>query len=355
MSSVAFDQREFAPIVRKVTYRGKAAWEVDIRKWPEAAARIGAPLRKRFTDRDKARAYYRRLIVAEAAGATLDPVRLPVRAFFDRYQAWIEKKSPSEMTHKIYRKSWKCFEAYLTTIGVHDVADISPATMQGFLEANTGRYAPTTLATTVKVIRAAFNWGIRAGLIAANPAAGMVPHAKAPERRELTAEERHKLMNADGPCADYWRIYLLTGLRRSELISITLDRVHLDTPAPFVDVVGKGLKKRILPLEGLVLDIFARLVRVARENNTLRVCPLSSDAIGHRWDRDRTRLELPRSVRLHDLRHDFISTLANSGTPLPVVQRLAGHTQLATTAMYIHDDPAALRAAMIDRSIGVQR
>ena len=129
--------------------------------------------------------------------------------------------------------------------------------------------------------------------------------------------------------------------------------MYIDTPAPFVAVIGKGLKKRDLPLEGNTLDIFARLIRRARENSTLCVSPFDSKGLGYRWRCDRERLEIPADIRLHDLRHDFISVLANSGTPLPVVQRLAGHTQLATTATYIHDDPAALRAAMAARSDGV--
>ncbi len=354
MSSVDLEPREFAPIVRKTTYRGSPAWEVDIRRWPQVAKAIGTPLRKRFSDPDKARSYYRRLIVAAAAGAPVNPIQLPVRPFFDRYLRWIEKKSPSRGTHNAYRWGLGALQRYLDAVGLVDVSQVSRAVLQGFIEHETGRVAPTTLQTEMSVVRACFNWGIRAGLIADNPAARMVPRAQAPERRALTKGERHKLMTAEGPDADYWRVYLLTGMRRAELLHLTVDRVHLDTPAPFVAVLGKGLRKRNLPLEGLALEIFARLLRRAREANTLRVCPVSGRSINTHWLRDRKRLELPDDIRIHDLRHDFVSVLANGDTPLPVVQRLAGHTQLATTALYIHDDPVALRAAMRARSDGVQ-
>ena len=42
--------------------------------------------------------------------------------------------------------------------------------------------------------------------------------------------------------------------------------------------------------------------------------------------------------RFHDIRHTFITDIANDGTPLPVVQSTAGHTDLKVTQKYIHAD-----------------
>lgn len=51
------------------------------------------------------------------------------------------------------------------------------------------------------------------------------------------------------------------------------------------------------------------------------------------------------NLRIHDLRHSFASVAAMGGLSLPVIGRLLGHTQSATTARYAHlaDDP--LKAA----------
>jgi hypothetical protein len=50
-------------------------------------------------------------------------------------------------------------------------------------------------------------------------------------------------------------------------------------------------------------------------------------------------------VRLHDLRHTYASFGAGGGLGLPIVGRLLGHTQTATTARYAHLDNDPLRRA----------
>jgi integrase len=50
-------------------------------------------------------------------------------------------------------------------------------------------------------------------------------------------------------------------------------------------------------------------------------------------------------VRLHDLRHTYASFGAGGGLGLPIIGRLLGHSQPATTARYAHLDNDPLRRA----------
>ncbi|TDX60767.1 site-specific recombinase XerD [Methylosinus sp. sav-2] len=51
-------------------------------------------------------------------------------------------------------------------------------------------------------------------------------------------------------------------------------------------------------------------------------------------------------VRLHDLRHSFASFGAGASLGLPIIGKLLGHTQAATTARYAHLDADPLRRAV---------
>ena len=58
-------------------------------------------------------------------------------------------------------------------------------------------------------------------------------------------------------------------------------------------------------------------------------------------------------VRLHDLRHHFISVGASSGESLYVLGKVAGHKQAATMQRYAHlaDDPVRRAANAIARQV----
>ena len=52
------------------------------------------------------------------------------------------------------------------------------------------------------------------------------------------------------------------------------------------------------------------------------------------------------SVSFHSLRHTFVSLCANAGTPLSVVQAIAGHSDPKMTEHYFHESLAATRRAV---------
>lgn len=58
-------------------------------------------------------------------------------------------------------------------------------------------------------------------------------------------------------------------------------------------------------------------------------------------------------VRLHDLRHAFASVAASSGMGLPIIGKMLGHSQPATTARYAHlaSDPVKAAATAVANKI----
>jgi site-specific recombinase XerD len=60
------------------------------------------------------------------------------------------------------------------------------------------------------------------------------------------------------------------------------------------------------------------------------------------------RAGLDRGVTPHQLRHAFGSNIADAGGAADEIQDLMGHRSLSSTQVYLHPDPARLRAA-VDR------
>jgi len=66
--------------------------------------------------------------------------------------------------------------------------------------------------------------------------------------------------------------------------------------------------------------------------------------IRHLWDSVRLAAEL-EDVRLHDLRHNFASYGASALYNLPVISKLLGHKDLASTQRYAHLSDASVVSA----------
>ncbi len=118
-----------------------------------------------------------------------------------------------------------------------------------------------------------------------------------------------------------------------------------------VDIGGKGDKNRDIPLVAQARTIARRLILAAPEGH---IVSCTADYLGRLWTKDRARLQLAKDVTPHTFRHDFISSLANDPlVALPALQLIVGHERLETTAVYIHKDPDAMRAAMLRRAESV--
>ena len=138
------------------------------------------------------------------------------------------------------------------------------------------------------------------------------------------------------------RLLLFTGCRLREILHLRWEWVDVERGSLFLPDSKSGRKTVILNAPALAVL-----------NGLERIGPYvvpGDDPEQPRHDLKRpwnavTRRAGLSGVRLHDLRHTYASFGAGSGLGLPIIGRLLGHTQAATTARYAHLDNDPLRRA----------
>lgn len=136
-----------------------------------------------------------------------------------------------------------------------------------------------------------------------------------------------------------------TGLRVSELVSLTLGQLNLGYGV--VRVVGKGDKERLVPLgeeavrwlhqyqqeaRGALLTDEADEVLFPSQQGR----QMTRQTFWHRVKQYAQLAGIDKPLSPHVLRHAFATHLLNHGADLRVVQMMLGHSDLSTTQIYTH-------------------
>jgi len=145
---------------------------------------------------------------------------------------------------------------------------------------------------------------------------------------------------------------VFTGARLGEVLGLRWEWIDFDRGEAKLPDSKSGAKTLHLPPPALAV-----LSELPRLDNNAHVI------VGHKVGAAMVNLEKPwrairaraglDDVRLHDLRHAFASVAASSGMGLPIIGKMLGHTQAATTHRYAHlaSDPVKAAAAVVAKKI----
>lgn len=174
-----------------------------------------------------------------------------------------------------------------------------------------------------------------------------LPRMKRPRvlPRVFSPDQIAKLLRVDGLNAKHRAMLMTTyagGLRVSEVCALRPEHILSERGQIFVKQ-GKGGRDRYTVLSPKLLAELRAYWRVYRPTGGW-LFP-SSARPGHPLLKDTAELAFTRAAKLaglphnggiHSLRHSFATHLLEAGVPLPVIQRLLGHSNLATTSRYLH-------------------
>jgi len=155
-----------------------------------------------------------------------------------------------------------------------------------------------------------------------------------------------------------YKVLALTGLRKSELASITLAQLWLDEKHPFIELKAtdeKNARGSQIPLrKDLVAELRDFLAEKRRRTGTVlsaktKLFTIPRGLVGI-FDRDIAAAGIDkhddrgRSLDVHALRHTFGTHLSKAGVPPRVAQAAMRHSSLHLT-MNIYTDPTLLDVA----------
>jgi len=151
-------------------------------------------------------------------------------------------------------------------------------------------------------------------------------------------------------------LLLSTGIRRSEAVGITLDDLDLENRQLLIR--GKGNKERVVPLTEEAVEAVRHYLqdRKPTQSRHLFVSTNGGHSVHGRvlnkWlDRVLQKASLAnQGITPHKLRHTFATHLIRNGVDIRTVQELLGHSDLETTAKYLHSDTRTKQAAVLKLS-----
>ena len=143
-------------------------------------------------------------------------------------------------------------------------------------------------------------------------------------------------------------LFYSSGLRISELTNLKFSDVDLNKN--LVKVIGKGRKKRIIPVTNTAINWIKKYIKIRTPNTKegnysefripnsefLFSPPLTRFKVYEIIKNYIKKLNLYKGYSPHTIRHSFATHLLKNGADLFAIKEMLGHANIATTEIYTH-------------------
>lgn len=261
----------------------------------------------------------------------------------------------SANTRQAYERDLRLFCKTLGFKNSDALVNVSREQITGYMtQLKEKGLAAATIARKLAAIKAFYRFMTAEGYMDANPAEVVEAGTKGIKLpRVLSEDEVVRLLNQpDIKTAEGFRdrtmleVLYATGMRVSELINLTLERVDLNMK--YIIAFGKGSKERIVPLGSVAAEFLQQYLEKVRpklthEDRNTNIVFLAFG--GHELTRQRfwqiiraygRKANINKALTPHILRHSFATHLLDNGADLRSVQELLGHSDISTTQIYTH-------------------
>ena len=281
-----------------------------------------------------------------------------LKLFFEYLQ---DEKKASSNTLQSYKRDLKQFRQYLEYKDAH-YNKIDEEFMNEYIKdlEEEGKKSSTIL-RAIAAIRSFYQFALKKGKIKKDPTEKI--HSPKIEKRVpniLTTKEVEKLLNQpkdvdvkgirDKAMLEF---AYATGMRVTEIISLNIEDVNLEEG--FV-TCRHGGKQRNIPLGKMALKALREYIEKSRDKlikdsdeNSLFV-----NINGRRLTRQgfwkiikyyKEQAHIDKDITPHVLRHSFATHLLQNGADIKAIQVMLGHTDIASTQVYMQFQDEEIRNA----------
>lgn len=215
-------------------------------------------------------------------------------------------------------------------------------------------YHKSTLHRKISSLKVFYKYLMNQDYIKTNPAALIVLPRLDQKLPDVLTEKQLRILLDDIDYPDTFEairdklileMLYQTGIRRAELVSLSIDDVDFYNLT--IKVTGKGKKQRIIPVDGSLVDTIKTYLKyrnaLQQENISNRLFVTNKGRaiyakLIYRIVNRYLHLVSTASKRSpHILRHSFATHMLNNGADINVVKELLGHSSLNATQVYTHN------------------
>lgn len=270
----------------------------------------------------------------------------PALSEIDRFRRWMTAERKSKYTVKQY----SFFAGMFLNVCNKPVRNIVEEDIDNFKEylAISKGYSKSTQYTCIKAVQLFYRSnGLSPPVTLTTPKRGR----KVPVY--LTEDETGRLLQKASATKRNLAIVSVlayTGIRLSELCALNTGDLDLQEGTLFVRS-GKGDKDRMVMMSDSCIDSLKEYLRerasskpgsnalfISRVNK--RIDPSSVQRLVRRLS---VEAEIEKHVTPHVLRHTFATTILRNGGDIRFIQKLLGHSSVATTEVYTHIDDGTMK------------
>lgn len=271
-------------------------------------------------------------------------IMVSLREAHQQFIDHLRTKSRASATILAYGKDISQLVDYLESINKTDPVSVETAELQAFMQKLAQEnYTPKSISRKTNSTKTFFKFLKSSGFIKDDPATGL-EHPKFENKppRILVKMEYRSLRDAaraDIRMLAVIELLLQTGMRIGELAKLRVEDIDLENLTvhvpPFEDT-----RERIIPLNKPAAEAVKNYLpkRAKTPNHALFVTktgrPLLIRNIRTAIDRYFKAAGI-KDAKLNDLRHTWVAFQLQSGVPMTMVSKLAGHKRLSTTEKYL--------------------